>query len=179
MLFFVATLFWNRPGHLLQKTTPELCYFDLRYVFWGHNDSVGRGSAVYLDFHVCIYITLWYTRIRSSGKFIIWNFLQGEVTNNFQAAKFSHELTYDFWLSNLLKYFIYDIEWEKVLRSVSPVGSSGASNFRSILCMSYSINQPFTRWLRPLLALGTIHRRRRQLFWIFDTPYPVQCRQFF
>ena len=24
----------------------NLCYFDLRYVFWGHNDSVGRGSAV-------------------------------------------------------------------------------------------------------------------------------------
>ena len=46
MLFFVAMLFWNSPGHLLQKTTPELCYFDLRYVFWGHNDSVGRGSAV-------------------------------------------------------------------------------------------------------------------------------------
>ena len=47
MLFFVAMLFWNSPGHLLQKTTPELCYFDLRYVFWGHNDSVGRGSAVH------------------------------------------------------------------------------------------------------------------------------------
>ena len=39
-------LFWNSPGHLLHKTTPELCYFDLCYVFWGHNDSVGRGTTV-------------------------------------------------------------------------------------------------------------------------------------
>ena len=42
---FAATLFLNSPGHLLQKKN-NLCHSDLRQVFWGHNDSVGRGSTV-------------------------------------------------------------------------------------------------------------------------------------
>ena len=30
-------------GH---KTNPDLSYFELSYVFWEHNDSVGRGTTV-------------------------------------------------------------------------------------------------------------------------------------
>ena len=41
-----ATLFLNSTGHLLHKTNPNLSYFELSYVFWEHNDSVGRGTAV-------------------------------------------------------------------------------------------------------------------------------------
>ena len=44
---FTATLFWNSAGHLLHKTNPDLSYFELSYVFWEHNDSVGRGTTVY------------------------------------------------------------------------------------------------------------------------------------
>ena len=43
-----ATLFWNRAGHLLNKTTPDLRYCKLSYVFWEHNDSIGRGTTVYI-----------------------------------------------------------------------------------------------------------------------------------
>ena len=43
---FPATLFWNSTGHLLHKTNPDLSYFELSYVFWGHIDSVGRGTTV-------------------------------------------------------------------------------------------------------------------------------------
>ena len=39
---FTATLLWNSAGHLLHKTNP-----DQSYVFWEHNDSVGRGTTVY------------------------------------------------------------------------------------------------------------------------------------
>ena len=39
-------LFWNRAGHLLYKTNPDLSYFELSYVFWEHNDSVGRGTTL-------------------------------------------------------------------------------------------------------------------------------------
>ena len=46
---FTATLFWNRAGHLLHKTNPDLSYFELSYVFWEHNDSVGRGTTVTLN----------------------------------------------------------------------------------------------------------------------------------
>ena len=31
---------------LLHNTDPDLSYFDLRYVFLGHNDSVERGPTV-------------------------------------------------------------------------------------------------------------------------------------
>ena len=30
-IIFVATLFWNSPGHLLQKTNTDLCHFNLHY----------------------------------------------------------------------------------------------------------------------------------------------------
>ena len=43
-----ATLFWNSAGHLLQEKNPYLSYFELSYVFWEHNDSVGRGTTVTL-----------------------------------------------------------------------------------------------------------------------------------
>ena len=48
---FAATLFWNIAGHLLHKTNPSLSYFKLSYVFWEHNDSVGRGTTV-LVYHM-------------------------------------------------------------------------------------------------------------------------------
>ena len=41
-----ATLFWNSAGHLLHNKKPDLSYFELSYVFWEHNDSVGRGTTV-------------------------------------------------------------------------------------------------------------------------------------
>ena len=41
-----AMLFWNSAGHLLHKTNPDLSYFKLSFVFWEHNDSVGRGTTV-------------------------------------------------------------------------------------------------------------------------------------
>ena len=44
---FTATLLWNSAGHLLHKTNPDLSYFELSYVFWEHNDSVGRGTTVF------------------------------------------------------------------------------------------------------------------------------------
>ena len=58
----------NSTGHLLHKTntelhcfcyfeivqdiyyikqTPDLSYLELSYVFWEHNDSVGRGTTVH------------------------------------------------------------------------------------------------------------------------------------
>jgi hypothetical protein len=43
---FAATLFPNSTGHLLHKTIPDLSYFELSYVFWEHNYSVGRGTTV-------------------------------------------------------------------------------------------------------------------------------------
>ena len=43
---FTATLLGNSAGHLLHKTNPNLSYFELSYVFLGHNDSVGRGTTV-------------------------------------------------------------------------------------------------------------------------------------
>ena len=46
---FTATLLWNSAGHLLHKTNPELSYFELSYVFWEHNDSVGRGTTVLIQ----------------------------------------------------------------------------------------------------------------------------------
>ena len=46
---FTATLLWNSAGHLLHKTNPNLSYFELSYVFWEHNDSVGRGTTVILN----------------------------------------------------------------------------------------------------------------------------------
>ena len=46
---FAATLFWNSTGHLLHKTNPDLSYFEISYVFWEHNDSVGRGTTA-LDY---------------------------------------------------------------------------------------------------------------------------------
>ena len=47
---FTATLLWNSAGHLLHKTNPDLSYFELSYVFWEHNDSVGRGTTVFDTF---------------------------------------------------------------------------------------------------------------------------------
>ena len=44
--------FWNSAGHLLQKTTPKLTYFNLRYVFWEHHDSVGWGSTIVLSMRI-------------------------------------------------------------------------------------------------------------------------------
>ena len=44
-----ATLFWNSAGHLLQKPNPNASYFKLSYVFWEHNDSVGRGTTVLIS----------------------------------------------------------------------------------------------------------------------------------
>ena len=41
-----ATLLWNSAGHLLNKTNPDLSYFELSYVFWEHNDSVGQETTV-------------------------------------------------------------------------------------------------------------------------------------
>ena len=35
-------LFWNSPGHLLQKINPRVMLFQHMLGFWGHNDSVGR-----------------------------------------------------------------------------------------------------------------------------------------
>ena len=43
---FAATLFWSSVGHLLHKTNPDLSYFELSYLFWEHNDRVGRGTTV-------------------------------------------------------------------------------------------------------------------------------------
>jgi hypothetical protein len=43
---FAATLFSNSTGHLLHKTNPNLSYFELSYVFWEPNYSVGRGTTV-------------------------------------------------------------------------------------------------------------------------------------
>ena len=36
----------NSAGQLLHKTNLDLSYFELSYVFLGHNDSVGRGTTV-------------------------------------------------------------------------------------------------------------------------------------
>ena len=43
---FAATQFWNSAGHLQHKTNPNPSYFELSYVFWEHNDSVGWGTTV-------------------------------------------------------------------------------------------------------------------------------------
>ena len=58
MLFFSATLFWNSPGHLLHKTNPELSYFELSYVFWEDNDSIGRGTTVVRSVNLMLYIVI-------------------------------------------------------------------------------------------------------------------------
>ena len=34
--------------YYVYKTNPNLSYFELSYVFWEHNDSVGRGTIVFL-----------------------------------------------------------------------------------------------------------------------------------
>ena len=39
---FEPTLIW----HLLHKINPKLSYFEISYVFWEHNYSVGRGTTV-------------------------------------------------------------------------------------------------------------------------------------
>ena len=43
-----ATLFLNSTGHLLHKTNPDVSYFELSYVFWGHNYIIGRGTTLSL-----------------------------------------------------------------------------------------------------------------------------------
>ena len=60
---FTATLFWSRAGHLLNKTNPDLSYFELSYVFWELNDSVDRGTTVH-DYFVLHFLP---STIQESG----------------------------------------------------------------------------------------------------------------
>ena len=65
---FTATLLWNSAGHLLHKINPDLSYFELSYVFWEHNDSVGRGTTVPSNEFLFEFFDKWYLNKRDSLK---------------------------------------------------------------------------------------------------------------
>ena len=65
---FTATLLWNNTRHLLHKTNPDISYFKLSYVFWEHNDSVGRGTTVHIFLMEDQWCNLWIT---SSVGFVV------------------------------------------------------------------------------------------------------------